>query len=199
MDRYSKLVAWLKVLLPLAALALLSTLFLLSRNIDPMASVPFAETEIQERLQGQQVTAPFFSGTSSSGDRISVSAGTMVTADGQSNTATELAAHIDLAGGTRVVLFSDRGAFDMMRGASSLEGNVVITTSTGYKLNSEELLTDFENMTVISPGPVNGTGLSGTLEAGNMRLEKPGGGENAQLVFTNGVKLIYRPQDLEEE
>ncbi|APX13176.1 hypothetical protein [Tateyamaria omphalii] len=199
MDRYSKLVAWLKVLLPLAALALLSTLFLLSRNIDPVSSVPFAETEIQERLQGQQVTAPFFSGTSSSGDRISVSAGTMATADGQNNAATDLAAHIDLAGGTRVVLFSDRGAFDMMRGASSLEGNVVITTSTGYKLNSEELLTDFERMTVESPGPVNGTGLSGTLKAGHMRLEKPDGGETAQLIFTNGVKLIYRPQDLEEE
>lgn len=198
MDGYSKLVAWLKVLLPLTALALLSTLFLLSRNIDPVASIPFAETEIQERLRGQQVTAPFYSGTSSSGDRISVSAGTMVTADDENNAATDLAAHIDLSSGTRVVLFSDTGEFDLAHGASSLAGNVVITTSTGYKLNSDELLTDFENMTVRSPGPVTGTGLSGTLEAGQMRLEKTDDGENAQLVFTKGVKLVYRPEELEE-
>ncbi|WP_299608522.1 hypothetical protein [uncultured Tateyamaria sp.] len=198
MDGYSKLVAWLKVLLPLAALGLLSTLFLLSRNIDPVASIPFAETEIQERLQGQQVTAPFFSGTSTSGDRISVSAGTMATAGGQNNAATDLAAHIDLSNGTRVVLFSDRGEFDMTAGASSLEGNVVITTSTGYKLNSEELLTDFDQMSVESPGPVTGTGLSGNLEAGQMRLEKTEDGENTHLIFTNGVKLIYRPEELEE-
>ncbi|GGX40260.1 hypothetical protein GCM10007385_04500 [Tateyamaria omphalii] len=198
MDGYSKLVAWLKVLLPLTALGLLSTLFLLSRNIDPVVSVPFADTEIQERLRGQQVTAPFYSGTSSSGDRISVSAGTMATADDQNNAATDLAAHIDLSSGTRVVLFSDTGEFDLARGASSLAGNVVITTSTGYKLNSEELLTDFENMTMRSPGPVTGTGLSGTLEAGQMRLEKTDDGENAHLVFTKGVKLVYRPEELEE-
>ncbi|WP_299548100.1 hypothetical protein [uncultured Tateyamaria sp.] len=198
MDGYSKLVAWLKVLLPLTALGLLSTLFLLSRNIDPIASVPFAETEVQERLRGQQVTAPFYSGTSSSGDRISVSAGTMATADDQNNAATDLAAHIDLSSGTRVVLFSDSGEFDLAGGASSLAGNVVITTSTGYKLNSDELLTDFDRMSVRSPGPVTGTGLSGTLEAGEMRLEKTDGGENAHLVFTKGVKLIYRPEELEE-
>lgn len=199
MDGYSKLVAWLKVLLPLTALGLLSTLFLLSRNIDPVAAIPFAETEIQKRLQGQQITAPFFSGTSTTGDRISVSAGTMATAGDQNNAATDLAAHIDLSGGARVVLFSDRGDFDMAGGASSLEGNVVITTSTGYKLNSEELLTDFDQMSVESPGPVSGTGMSGTLEAGQMRLRKTDDGENAQLIFTNGVKLVYRPQELEEK
>ncbi|WP_299045006.1 hypothetical protein [uncultured Tateyamaria sp.] len=198
MDGYSRLVAWLKVLLPLTALALLSMLFLLSRNVDPVASIPFAETEIQERLRGQQITAPFFSGTSKSGDRVSVSAGTMATAGGARNAATDLAAHIDLTGGTRVILFSDRGEFDMSAGASLLEGNVVITTSTGYKLNSEELQTDFDAMTVTSPGPVSGTGLSGTLEAGNMRLEKQADTGNAHLIFTNGVKLIYRPQELEE-
>ncbi|MEM8654451.1 MAG: hypothetical protein AAGF36_06870 [Pseudomonadota bacterium] len=198
MDGYSKLVAWLKVVLPLTALALLSTVFLLSRNIDPMTAVPLAEAEIEERLIGQQITAPFFSGTSTSGDRISVSAGTMATATGHHNAATDLAAHIDLTGGTRVVLFSDRGAFDMGVGASSLEGNVVITTSTGYKLNSEELLTDFERMTVESPGPVTGTGMTGTLEAGRMRLEKTEDGDNAHLIFTNGVKLVYRPEELKE-
>ncbi|MEX0310930.1 MAG: hypothetical protein AB3N17_11885 [Tateyamaria sp.] len=198
MDGYSRLVAWLKVLLPLTALGLLATLFLLARNVDPTAAIPFADTEIQARLQGQQVTAPVFAGTSDSGDRVSVSAGTMVTNGSDSNNATDLAAQIDLTSGTRVVLFSDRGAFDMAGGTSSLEGNVVITTSTGYKLTSDALFTDFDQMTLESPGPVTGTGLSGTLDAGRMRLEKSADGENAHLVFTNGVKLVYRPEELEE-
>ena len=51
MDRYSRMIVWLKVLLPLMALALLSTLFLLSRNVDPLASIPFAQAEIDERLK----------------------------------------------------------------------------------------------------------------------------------------------------
>lgn len=198
MDGYSRLVAWLKVLLPLTALGLLSTLFLLARNIDPTAAIPFADTEIQARLQGQQVTAPVFAGTSDSGDRVSVSAGTMAMQGSETNTATDLSAQIDLTSGTRVVLFSDRGAFDTAGGTSSLEGNVVITTSTGYKLVSDALFTNFDAMTLESPGPVTGTGLSGRLDAGRMRLEKSEDGESAHLIFTNGVKLVYRPQELEE-
>ncbi|WP_299294249.1 hypothetical protein [uncultured Tateyamaria sp.] len=198
MDRYSRLVAWLKVLLPLTALGLLSTLFLLSRNIDPMAAVPFAETEIAERLKGQQITAPFFSGTTDAGDRVTVSAGTMATRAGTNNEASDLSAQIDLSSGTRIVLFSDKGAFDMMQGTSSLRGNVVITTSTGYKLTSDALHTDFDTLAVESPGPVMGSGPLGVLNAGQMQLQRVGDNENAHLIFTNGVKLIYDPKNLEE-
>ncbi|WP_415405198.1 hypothetical protein [Tateyamaria sp. SN3-11] len=198
MDRYSRLVAWLKVLLPLTALGLLSTLFLLSRNIDPMAAIPFAETEIAKRLQGQQITGPFFSGTTDAGDRVSIAAGTMATRSDSNNEAEDLSAQIDLASGTRVVLFSDRGQFDMVSNTSALEGNVVITTSSGYKLTTDALAAEFDTLVVESPGPVAGTGLFGRLNAGQMRLQREEGDENAQLIFTNGVKLIYDPKTLEE-
>lgn len=198
MDGYSRLVAWLKVLLPLMALVLLSTLFLLSRNIDPMAALPFADTEIDERLRGQQITAPFFSGTTDGGDVVSVSAGTMATRSGLKNEAEDFSAQIDLASGTRIILFADRGQFDMASSASSLEGNVVITTSTGYKLVSDALIADFDALALESPGPVTGTGPVGTLDAGKMRLERGTDGTNAHLIFTNRVKLVYSPQIREE-
>ncbi|MEO0400802.1 MAG: LPS export ABC transporter periplasmic protein LptC [Pseudomonadota bacterium] len=198
MDRYSRLVAWLKVLLPLTALALLSTLFLLSRNIDPVAAIPFADKEIEDRLRGQQLTAPFFSGTTDSGDVISISAGTMMTMSALDNAVEDLSAQIDLTSGTRIVLFADAGQFDMQGGASNLAGNVVITTSTGYKLTTDELATNFDTFMVESPGPVAGTGPLGKLNAGAMTLHKPSDGENAHLIFTNGVKLIYDPNKNEE-
>lgn len=198
MDRYSRLVAWLKVLLPLTALGLLSTLFLLSRNIDPVASIPFAEAEIKERLRDQQVTAPFFSGTTDGGDRITFSAGKMSMGTEEDNRADDLSAQIDLASGTRVVLFSDTGSFDLVGGQSTLQGNVVITTSTGYKLASDTLSADFDTLAIESPGPVAGDSPIGTLNAGKMRLERQADGQNAHLIFTNGVKLLYRPQNREE-
>ena len=37
---HSRLIAWLKILLPLGALALLSTIFLYSRNPSPISTVP---------------------------------------------------------------------------------------------------------------------------------------------------------------
>jgi len=186
------------VLLPLTALGLLSTLFLLSRNVEPMAAIPFAQTEIEERLRGQQITAPFFSGTTDGGDRVSISASTMMTEGSMNNAAQDISAQIDLASGTRVVLFADMGQFAVTRGASSLEGNVVITTSTGYKLTSDALETSFDTLNIESPGAITGNGPIGTLNAGTMRLRRPTEGENARLVFTNGVKLIYDPRNLQE-
>ncbi|WP_299728192.1 hypothetical protein [uncultured Tateyamaria sp.] len=195
MDGYSKLVAWLKVLLPLTALLLLSTLFLLSRNVDPMATLPFADTEIDERLRGQQITAPFFSGTTDAGDRVSVSAQTMATRSGLNNEATEFSAQIDLPSGTRINLVSDQGQFDLSGNTSILQGNVVITTSSGFSLASEELLAEFDTLVLDSPGAVQGTGPFGTLDAGRMRLERRETESNAHLIFTNRVKLIYTPEN----
>ncbi|MEO1555342.1 MAG: hypothetical protein AAFS01_02845 [Pseudomonadota bacterium] len=198
MDGYSRLVAWLKVLLPLMALLLLSTLFLLSRNVDPVATLPFANTEIDARLDEQQITGPFFSGTTNSGDRVSLSAETMATRSGLNNEAIDFSAQIDLVSGTRVVLMSDQGQFNMAANSSTLSGNVVITTSSGFKLSSEVLVADFDALMLQSPGAVQGFGPFGTLDAGQMRLQRKEDGNNAHLVFTNGVKLIYTPQKREE-
>lgn len=195
MDRYSRMIAWLKVLLPLMALALLSTLFLLSRSVDPMASIPFAEAEIQERLRDQQITGPFFSGSTSHGDQISFSAGKMGT--GQSNGATiaqDLSAQIDLASGARIVFFADTGSVNMVDDTSVLSGNVLITTSSGYKINSDQLISTMSSLNVESPDKVVAEGPLGALTAGSMQLMTPENAENAQLIFTNGVKLIYDPQ-----
>ena len=44
-NTYSRVVGWLKILLPLGALALLSTLFLFARGIAPVGEIPYAELE----------------------------------------------------------------------------------------------------------------------------------------------------------
>ena len=198
MDGYSRLVAWLKVVLPLMALMLLSTLFLLSRNVDPMATLPFADTEIDERLRGQQITSPFFSGTTDAGDQVTVSASTMATRNELNNEATDFSAQIDLASGARIILVADQGHFDLPANASRLQGNVVITTSSGFELASAELTAEFDTLVLESPGPVQGRGPLGTIDAGQMRLERKAAGQGAQLVFTNGMKLIYTPKIREE-
>ena len=187
MDRYSRFVAWLKVLLPLAALALLSTLFLLSRNTDPVAAIPFADDDLLDRVRDEQITGPFFSGTTTDGDRVSVAAGTMRTGLGAASTVEDLSAQIDMLSGTRIILFSDAGQFDMANARSNLTGNVVVTTSTG-----------FDAMRVEAPQSVTALSPLGTLNAGQMRMEKRGADENSHLIFTEGVKLVYDPSNREE-
>ena len=59
---HSRMVAWLKVILPMAALALLSTLFLFSRNIDPTTTIPFTTIPLEERARDERVSRPEFAG-----------------------------------------------------------------------------------------------------------------------------------------
>ena len=199
-DRYSRLIAWLKVLFPLMALALLSTLFLLSRVIDPEAQIPFAEKEIQDRLRDQQVTGPFFTGTTADGDQIMFSAEKLTTPEGQTgaNEAEEIKTVLDLANGNQITLTAMRASFDLAKDHAELKGDVRIETSTGYRISSAFLTSAMSTLDLESPGPVVGYAPGGTLKAGRMTLTAAKGDARTQLIFTNGVKLVYTPKSSEE-
>jgi lipopolysaccharide export system protein LptC len=74
LDGWSRLVALLKVLLPLTALAILSTLFLISNRINPDDALPYAEVDVEARLKEPRITAPTYAGTTSDGAALEVTA-----------------------------------------------------------------------------------------------------------------------------
>ncbi|APE45183.1 hypothetical protein BOO69_18480 [Sulfitobacter alexandrii] len=199
-DRHSRMVSLLKVLFPLLALALLSTLFLLSRAVDPDSAIPFADKEIQDRLRDQQVTGPFFSGTTAQGDLISFSAEKLTTPQNEvgANRAEDVRIVMELIGGTNLTLQSDVAHFEMQKDLADLEGEVVIETSTDYRIRSDRLITQMTELDVQSPGPVRAQSPMGTLDAGSMTISSPQEGGAAQLNFTGGVKLVYDPKVSEE-
>jgi len=59
-NTYSRVVAWLRIALPLLALAILSTLFLLARTIDPAQNLPYADIDIDELTREQRIGNPQF-------------------------------------------------------------------------------------------------------------------------------------------
>ncbi|MDW4497998.1 hypothetical protein R5H30_08420 [Sulfitobacter sp. D35] len=200
-DAYSRLVAWLKVMLPLAALALLSTLFLLSRVVDPTASIPFAETEIQERLRDQQITAPFFSGTTADGHELTFIADKLITPAGTvgRNEAETVEVDIDTVSGGRIVMTANHASYDLGDDMTTLTGQVIVSTSAEYDVRSDNIRSRMSRLEVVSPGPVAGLSPMGELNAGAMRITAPEG-ESApeQMLFTDGVKVVYLPKPLEE-
>ena len=193
-DRYSRIIAWLKVSLPLLALGILSTLFLISRAVDPPASIPFADTEVQERLTNQQVTGPYFSGTSVAGDQIAFVAETVTTPNGETgrNRAEKIDLTVDLASGTRMTVKANQAELDIARDQTELTGDVEISTSTGYVLQSELLQLHMSELEMISPDAVTGLTPVGDIEAGMMRVFTPEGQSESVMLFTGGVKLIYQ-------
>lgn len=199
-DRYSRMVAWLKVTLPLLALGLLSTLFLISRAVDPPAAIPFADTEVQKRLTNQQVTGPYYSGTTVDGDEIAFVADTVTTPDGKtgSNKAENVDVTIDLVGGTQVNVTADHADVRMIEDQTDLTGNVIVVTSKGYVMRSEMLEVRMSRMEITSPDHVTATTPIGDLEAGAMHAFTPEGTSDSHFLFTDGVKLLYQPQTLKE-
>lgn len=199
-DRYTRLVGLLKVLFPLIALGLLSTLFLLSRSVDPETQIPFADTEIQERLRDQQITAPFFSGTTVNGDEISFSAAKVTTPDGSTggNMALDARAELTLVDGTVITVDANETTFDIAADRVELTGDVVFETSAGYVLKTDRITAAMSSLNVTSPGAVSGTAPDGTLNAGAMTLSKPDADGAAQLIFTNGVTMVYSPKRMKE-
>lgn len=195
-DRYSRTVAWLKVAFPLAALALLSTLFLLSRAMETETAIPFADKEIQDRLRDQQITGPFFTGTTPDGDQISFSAQKLVTLDGHvgSNRAENVIASMQTTRGATFDLQADLVELDIPGNTAQMTGHVSMETSQGYRLTTSQLDSQVSALDITAPKQVDATGPLGTMTAGNMRIFTPNDSNSTQMVFSGGVKLVYTPK-----
>ncbi|MDK3016917.1 LPS export ABC transporter periplasmic protein LptC [Pseudodonghicola flavimaris] len=200
MDRHSRLVTYFKVILPLAALVLLSTLFLLSRGTTPTATVPFAQKDMEERMRGQQITGPFFSGITDGGDEITVSASVAHPAgDGGMADAQDLRAHMTLSKGGDIRLEAATGSLDIAGDQARFEGDVKITTSTGYTVTTDHLDAGIGTLSARTPGAVQASGPFGDFTAGQMQIGAKNKDAPVHMLFTKGVKLIYDPQQSRDE
>ena len=193
---HSTLVATLKIVLPLSALAILSTLFLISRTIDPEGVIPFSDVDIEGRVREPRLTAPNWAGMTEDGAAVSITASEARPGRGEAAgpSATALAATFDMPDGERADLRADRGALDPQGRILTVEGSVVITTASGYRLTSDAMTAQLDRTRLESPGPVAANGPLGQIEAGSMELtqssDQPG---SYVLVFKSGVRLLYDP------
>ncbi|MGP6089041.1 LPS export ABC transporter periplasmic protein LptC [Antarctobacter jejuensis] len=189
---YSRVIAWLKILLPLAALTMLSTLFLLSRSTEPLQSMPFVEA-LQKSATGQQVSAPYFAGTTNSGDVLTMTARTARPDLEGGISADDLAARMRLTDGSEITLDAALAKLRDGQQTAHLSGGVRIESSQGYIMTTDEMISHFDAVSAESLGPVQGQGPLGTFEAGRMHITSTEAGDDVQMVFSGGVKLVYQP------
>ena len=194
------MVAWLKILLPLAALGILSTLFLLSKNIDPTTTIPFTTVDLRERAASQQVSSPEFAGATAEGDLIAFRA-VSARPDPERTSrlfAESLDARIDLATGATITFSAEGGVVDETIDRAELSGDVIIESSMGYVVKADQLVSGMREIHAETPGPIVGFGPPGEFTAGRMLITSGETDDNVQMLFTKGVKLIYDPSDLKE-
>lgn len=194
-NRYSRFVQWAKILFPLIALGLLSTMFLFSRTVDPSDAIPFADIDVEQIARDQQLSAPRFSGTTKNGSSITVDAESALPdmTNPRRMSIKKVVARIESPGERSYGITARTAVYDGTDDSLTLEGDVRLSTSTGYRLETEALTTNLETNALNMPGRVFGKGPPGILEAGSMTVTTDG--TSQVLVFQNGVKLIYDPKE----
>ena len=194
-NAYSTAIAWLKVALPLIALALLSTLFLFSRTPDPEAALPFADVDVEQLVREQRLSRPRFAGTLDDGREVTVVADTAAAAVDDPNTITMTAieSRVALSGEHALLLVADHGDLDLGGQVVALDGAVNARTTNGYEMATDRLTVAMDAMHLTAPGEIVLTGPGLRIEAGAMDLT---GAEGAAfLSFTGGVRLLYDAGD----
>lgn len=190
------MVALLKVILPLLALVLLATMFLVPRTIDLESAIPFADVELETRLRDQQVTAPSFSSQTGRGHLVAVTAAKAHPDPEEPSriVAEDLDTRITLTSGQLITVLAEHGEMDGAFQDLLLEDGVHITTSSGLKLDTDSLIMSLDQVRAETGGPVSATLGIGQLDAGRMAIRPAGESDDIYLFFTKGVRLLYTPQ-----
>lgn len=193
---HSRVVATLRVALPLAALALLSTLFLFSRG-PRTGALPFAEAEVQALLREPRMTAPAFAGMTEDGAEVRLTADSARSAaDAGAGSAARPVLELTTAEGTAYRAEATEARLDPAGGILVLSGGVVLTSSDGWRIETAAVAAALDRTWAETTGAVTAAGPAGRIEAGRMRLTRREGGEPGGdvLVFKGGVKLLYAPR-----
>ena len=189
----SRIVALLRVILPLTALALLSVLFLLGRKPEPDATIPYADVDPREVAERQLATSPSYAGVTQDGAHLTITGAQVVPGaeDGQgsaSNMRMTLRAH-------------DGRAADISAGRAAIEGDLMVlqegvrmTTADGWVVTAPEFHASREMGTLNADAEVNVRAPFGDLTAGRMELRPLGEGTGDHVLdLGGGVRLIYQP------
>lgn len=191
---YSQFVSWSKILLPLAGIALLSTMFLFARNRAPDPTIPYAE--IEEIARDARISDPRFSGVAADGSSIAITAHD-IRPDAEQPDAfyvTEIRADIAAVDGSAILITAGAGRLDSRAQMAQMTGLARLTSSSGYVMETDGLLANLETGEITSLGSLEVHAPFGELTAGGLEVSLSPDGTGQRMVFKDGVRLLYTPQ-----
>mgnify|MGYP003608317809 FL=1 len=194
-DLHSRMVGWLKVVLPLAALVILSTLFLLSDRIDPTEAIPYAKVDVEDLANDPRMSTPAYAGTTEDGAGITLAASAARPAkEDRGASAERVVALMETPDGQKIALSAAAAALDQSAGRLDLAGEVTLETEAGYRLETDAMAARLDRTDVSSSTPVKVTGPMGDIRADSFTLTQDPADPGAYLlVFKGGVRLLYLP------
>lgn len=199
-DFYSRLVGVLKVGLPLMALVLLASMFLVQTEDEFEGGIAFTEGDLSRLGEGLQITAPVLTGATRDGDPFRFTAAVVVPDAVPPTRAaiSGLEGAVEFAGGPRVAIAAPEGAIDLGTEVMTLEGRVRVASEDGYAVVADRMEVDLLGGVLVAEGDVVGDGPMGRITAETLRVvpaEAEAGGERRVFSFGGGVGLVYGGAD----
>lgn len=197
-DRYSRSIVVLKLVLPLGALGLLSSLFLVARDIDPSRAITNAPVDVAELAREPRITGANYAGVTDDGAALTIAAAT-ARADPDATlrlTLTDLRATLETPDGAVTRITAGVGVLDRGAGRVEWRDDVQVTAAQGYALRAAQLSGLLDDTRLWSDQPVVVQGPAGEITAGKFALElAPGGAGTYVMLFSGGVTLLYHGAD----
>ena len=193
-DSYSAFVVWVKTLLPILALGMLSTIFLFSGKVDVTQSLPYAKLNIAEIVREQRITKPYFSGVSYNDTEITLSAA-YASSDTQNAdilNITDLSIILTSEHAKTVRITAGLGTLDATKQKVTVSKDVYLTAMPDFWLKTNSLTIDLKQGVATADTMFQSVTALGTINAGNMIVKTIT--NDRQIIFTNGVRLIYYPK-----
>ncbi|PZX44550.1 lipopolysaccharide export system protein LptC [Roseinatronobacter thiooxidans] len=192
----------LRLALPLGALALLSTVFLLSRGVDPQRAVEMSDIDVEELTREPRVGGARFAGVTQDDTALTISARS-VRSTGDLRESGPLLLRLDMPQGElqfpsgRVALFqAQEGRIDQSEDEILLRGDVVLETSDGYRMTMPELISAIQTTHMRGLGGISGDAPAGEISADSVELRHSAQADGGYLLaFKGNVRLIYRPDE----
>lgn len=192
-NMHSRMVAILKLVLPLLALGMLSTLFLLSNKISPEDAIPYAEIDLEDRLKDPKMTDAGFAGVTSDGSAVTL--GALVATPSPSGGEMDLVhGKLAIPDGQNVEVVAATAELISADKKIELSGGTEFRTSSGFFLTSQGLAIATERTLVESRGDVLAQGPIGQITAEHMKLSQEVPDGPYLLVFNGKVRLLYQPE-----
>lgn len=198
---YSRIVAVLKVGLPLVAVAMLAALFLISNDGRTGRELVFSPADLAALGDGMRVRSPVFSGVTEELDRFRFTAAEVTPDAAPPKLALidRLAGRIDLSDGQSVELDAARGRLDLGTQRLILTGEVRVRSADGFSFAADEVALDLAAGGLEAAGAVAGSGPMGRIDAGRLSVGSPQGDKGTRMfLFEDRVSLIYDPGEKAE-
>lgn len=184
----------MKIILPLIAIGVLSTLFLFAGRPDPEDALIVSEVDVAELADEQRLGRPRFAGMLEGGQalRFTAERAAPLADSTEIFTAETVAVRVTLEPGLEALIDAGGALVDMVGQSAELSGGVIIRRTDGVRLRTEALTLGLAALSATS-GAVELMGPGLTLDAAAMEVTG-----DALIRFNGGVRVVYTAQPLGE-